>query len=160
MGQYAKYVPLTSIEKYDRLRKINDVFSDFVKITGARAVSCRKDVLLEIIERVEKRNVYFHIFHDIVMSEQNEAALYCFWILKLSPFFDGANPNSHINALFAAFLFLRMVGRVGRRKGRVITVDRKYVQNLFYAFWYRDISKEAIMLAAETLLTPESRSLP
>jgi hypothetical protein len=153
LRQYAKYVPLTPNEKYYRLCKISDVFSDFAKIAKRGTVSCRKDVLLDIIERVEKRNVYFHIFHGIVMSEQNEAALYCFWILKLSPFFDDKNPNSHINAFFAAFLFLRMVSRVGRRTKRSIAVDRKYVQNLFYAFLYRDISKEAIMLAAETLLT-------
>ncbi|MCL1967626.1 MAG: hypothetical protein FWF67_07055, partial [Fibromonadales bacterium] len=39
-----------------------------------------------LIGRVEKRKIYFHIFHRLKMDELNEAAFYCFWILKLQPF--------------------------------------------------------------------------
>jgi hypothetical protein len=112
----------------------------------------RDGVLIDIVERVEKRRVYFRVFHNIVMSERNEISLYCFWILKLAPFFNPQDPNDYVNVRFASFLFLRMVSRVGRKAQSRKSISREYVQNLYYAFLYQDISKEAIMLAADTLL--------
>ena len=152
LGQYRQYVPLAPNEKYARLNELRALFNEYAQSSDCRGVVFRKEVLLDIIERVEKRKVYYRIFHGKVMSEQNEAALYCFWILKLAPFFDGHAPNRYINVLFAAFLFLRVADRVGRRMSRRVKVSGKYVQNLFYAFLYRDISKEAIMGLAESLL--------
>jgi len=60
--------------------------------------------------------------------------------------------QSHLNATFAVYLFLSMLTRVNGAKGRSTVFTREYVDNLRYAFLYRDISKEAIMLAADTFL--------
>ena len=39
--------------------------------------------IIEIIERIEKRRIYFHIYYNgCKMGELNEGALMCFWILK------------------------------------------------------------------------------
>jgi hypothetical protein len=152
LGRYPEYVPLTAIESYDKLNKIQKRFGDFAKAMGYSDVVCRKKVLLDIIERVEKRKVYFRVFHGIIMSERNEISLYCFWILKLAPFFDRQNPDRQISARFALFLFLKMIDRIRYKINRTGDIDETRVNNLFYAFLYQDISKEAIMLAADTLL--------
>jgi hypothetical protein len=100
------------------------------------------------------RKAYFHVFYDgKVMSEQNEMSLFCFWILKLSPFFDAAQRNKDINATFAVYMFLDMLTRVNSARKRKTVFNSDYVNNLRYAFVYRDISKEAIMLAADTFLS-------
>jgi hypothetical protein len=152
LTQYREYVPLAPNEKYEKFSKIQKLFDVYAKTAKCGATLCRKGVLFDIVERVEKRRVYFRIFHNIVMSERNETSLYCFWILKLAPFFDSENPDRHINVTFALFLFLRMIQSVKRGAGNHTSVNHKSVQNLYYAFLYRDISKEAIMLAADTLL--------
>jgi hypothetical protein len=55
--------------------------------------------MLEIIERVEKRRVYFHVFYDgCKMGELNEGALFCYWILKLQPFFYTGMDSNMLNA--------------------------------------------------------------
>jgi hypothetical protein len=115
-------------------------------------VVCNKDNILEIIERVDKRKVYFRVFYGKNMSERNEASLYCFWILKFSPLFNLKEPSHRINIGFAAFVFLRMLSYICQKEGRKITVSREYLRDLVYAFAYRDMSKEAIMALAETLL--------
>jgi len=155
LNRYQKYVPLTPRERLDRYCKFEGYarrVADLLRL-GADGVGCRKDVVFDIIERVEKRRVYFHIFHGIMMSEQNEVAHYCFWILKLSPLFDKKNPNRHINARLAVFLFLRMLKQVGRVRKHPVSFDVRFVRNLMYAFVYRDLSKEAIMSIAEAFLT-------
>jgi len=149
-----KYIPLSSEEKFESLRSIWISFDRFATKTdyNISGVSCSVDVLFDIFERVEMRKAYFHVFYDgKIMSEQNETSLICFWILKLSPFFDAKRGQS-INATFAVYLFLCMLTRVNSAKGRDTTFTREYVDNLRYAFLYRDISKEAIMLAADTFL--------
>ena len=35
-----------------------------------------------IIDMVQRRRVYFYVFHAIAMGELNEACLKCFWILE------------------------------------------------------------------------------
>ncbi len=85
---FPKFEPLSKeiiAEKALNLRTwIWDNESDIPK--GRLAVS--NECVIDIIDLVEKRRVYFHIFHGIEMSEWNEAALYCFWILKLQPFYE------------------------------------------------------------------------
>jgi hypothetical protein len=86
------------------------------------------------------------------MSEQNIISHYCFWILKLAPLFNKQKPDQRINALFAAFLFISMLKRVGNAKKKTITINSNFMQNITYAFTYRDISKEAMMAVADALL--------
>jgi len=155
-GGYPQYVPLAPAEKYGRYYWIEGLFRECAEKTGYFAcddVVCRKEVMFEIIERVEKRRIYFRVFHGLTLSEQNEIALYCFWTAKLAPFFDHKRPDRPINAVFAAFMFLRMINNTGCRTRRPVLIDGKYVENLIYAFLYRDLSKEAVMAMADALLT-------
>jgi len=154
-GGYPQYVPLTPAERRRGAAKIVSLleeYSERTKIFSVTDIQCRKETLFEIVERVEKRRIYFHVFHGLTMSEQNETCLYCFWITKLAPFFNVKNPDHQINAYFAAYLFLRTLRRVSQKKGYALTVDRKHATNLVYAFNYRDLSKEAIMAMADALV--------
>jgi len=41
-------------------------------------------VLFELLNRVEMRKIYFHVFHNgMDMGELNEGCLLCFWILNI-----------------------------------------------------------------------------
>jgi hypothetical protein len=152
LNQYQQYVPLTPQEKHVRLQKILALYNEWIAITNYVEIKWRKEVLLDIIDRVDKRKVYFWNFHGVVLSEKNEMALYCFWIIKLAPFFDELSPGEYASVKFAVFLFLKIIDSVGYKVDHRAVIDKEYVQNLFYSFLYRDISKEAIMLAADTLL--------
>jgi hypothetical protein len=116
--------------------------------------------LIDIIRRVEKRRVYFHIFHPETkgMSELNELALYCFWILKLAPFSVEDEPDSGINTTAAWFLFMDVVYRLAQQNGTTLHINEDAARNLCYAFRYRDLSKEAIMALAESYVVPKSPS--
>jgi hypothetical protein len=41
----------------------------------------------ETIDMVQRREIYFHVYHHIEMGELNEACLNCFWIMKFCPFY-------------------------------------------------------------------------
>ena len=154
IDDYLPYVELTSSEIYDRLDEIEIFLRKYAAVAKIdfNKIVCRREVLLDIIERVEKRRVYFKVFHDIEMSEKKEASLYCFWIIKLAPFFYAMCPENQINVRFAAYLFVSVIGRIASEWGHGIKLDEKYLYSLFYSFTYRDLSKEAIMDIAETLL--------
>jgi hypothetical protein len=155
LSDYPVYEPLTKDELRGRLADFFGLFqmyADALRIDLAD-IQCNEDNVMEIVERVDKRKVYFRVFYGKEMSERNEAALYCFWILKLAPFYNTANKNRRINVSFAAFLFLRMVSYICVKENHAAAITRRYLVDLLYAFAYRDLSKEAIMAIAETFLT-------
>jgi hypothetical protein len=110
-------------------------------------------VMAVIIERVEKRRVYFHIFHNrCKMGELNEASLICFWILKLHPF---SCPNIETNELNAKIALCLLTNAVYyyqiKASGKRYAISPQLLQEAYYAFRFRDLSKEAIMLLATSL---------
>ena len=113
---------------------------------------CDKEVIKDIITRVEKRRVYFYIFHNgTKMGEINEVALICFWIIKLMPFKHKKIPNSNLNIKIAYNFFIRMLS-FANGENKKIDLSAMTNRNLLYAFKYRDLSKEAIMAIAESLI--------
>jgi len=156
LGYYPNYVPLTYPEKYERVKGLFRIFEDYAEKHGMSAHDIRynKDSLFEIVDRVDKRKVYFRVFYEKVkegMSERNEAALYCFWILKFAPFFDATCPNMPINVDFAAYFLLKSIQYDCMKRGVRKVLPNKYIDDLKYAFRFRDISKESIMAIAETM---------
>ncbi|GHT86710.1 hypothetical protein FACS1894137_12660 [Spirochaetia bacterium] len=112
-------------------------------------------IMTELIERVEKRRIYFHIFHDrCKMGELNEGALICFWVLKLHPFFCKGMETSELNAKIALCYLTNIVYYCqGKDFGKRTAIPAKLLKEIYYSFKYRDMSKEAIMLLATSLLT-------
>jgi len=115
------------------------------------------DCLASIIDMVERRRVYFHVFHGINMSEWNEAALYCFWIIKLQPFAEVSPPNvkarqsNEVNATIAVRLLCRVANNIRGINGKE-RIEKLNISNLIHSFRYRDISKESIMAILEVMI--------
>jgi hypothetical protein len=86
------------------------------------------------------------------MGELNEGALMCFWILKLTPFTSPKISTSILNARIALSIFFKMLFYVAQTKNKKVNSTKQIIDDLFYAFCYRDLSKEAIMAIAESLV--------
>ena len=129
-------------------------------------VKCSKERLREVIDMVERRRVYFHVFHirkdgsPMEMGELNEACLYCFWILKRYPFFDGSNPERDVNLILASELFKYGVSFTAIKRRELgckenVNLRPHIEKHLSHAFKFRDLSKEALMVIAESLIYEE-----
>jgi len=112
-----------------------------------------REILYEIFTRIEKRRVYFHVYYNgTEMGEINEGALLCFWILKLMPFHVKNIPTSLLNTKVAYTVFVNLLHYVARKRNKGINVKSKLMNDLLYAFQYRDLSKEAIMALVDSYL--------
>jgi hypothetical protein len=156
LGTYQRYAYLTPNERYAAYLAIEKHLKEFCtkQNIAFSDIVCRKDVIFDIIDRVDMRRVYFHVFHNKMMSERNAISHFCFWIIKLAPLFNSKNHSYYINAFFAMYLFLNMLKRVGLaiNKGKRVIIDQNFAHNVVYAFIYRDVSKEAIMALADAVL--------
>jgi hypothetical protein len=104
-----------------------------------------------VIDRVEKRRVYFHVFYDgCKMGELNEGALFCYWILKLHPFFYPGMDSNILNAKISLCLFTNTIYRHSGAKGKITAISPQYLNDVYYSFRYRDLSKEALMMMIES----------
>jgi len=122
-------------------------------IKSPTEIIVNQEVLYEILTRVEKRRVYFHIYYDkLKMGERNEGALICFWILKLMPFKHDVIPTTLLNTKIAYTFFINMLFYEAAKTKKKVNVKSELMNNTLYAFQYRDLSKEAIMALAESLL--------
>ena len=86
------------------------------------------------------------------MGEIIEGALLCFWILKLMPFRAKNIANSTLNTKIAYTVFINLLYYVAKKTNRKVNVKKLLMDNVLYAFQYRDLSKEAIMILAESHL--------
>lgn len=136
-----------------KAQKIADCLVDIPYVLKVSDLQVSEDCIIEIIERVEKRRIYFHIFHNgMKLGELNEFALYCYWILKLTPFHCQSIQSNELNAKVALKLFLNAIRIVAIERKSKANLKTEIVQELYYSFRYRDLSKEAIMNLAESLI--------
>jgi len=126
-----------------------------LQIKDPNEITVCQETLYEILTRVEKRRLYFHIYYNgKKMGERNEGALICFWILKLMPFRHDKISNTTLNVKIAYTFFINMLyyEAAHSKIKRKVNVKSELLTNTLYAFMYRDLSKEAIMAMAECLL--------
>jgi hypothetical protein len=143
-----------------------NVVASVIGIEKPSDVLFSRKTFYEIFNRIEKRRVYFHIYHKgMKMGEVYEGALLCFWILKLMPFRTTKDiPNSLFNTRIAFIVFMNMLYYVSNKKNQKIekegktrprtrvNIRNKQMDDILYAFQYRDLSKEAIMAMADSHL--------
>jgi len=140
------------VEKENLMLKL---FKDFSQQLGFdwNNIIYSKNRLRQIINMVEKRRVYFRVFHkSMEMGELNEACLICFWILKLYPFFDAKDPDNNVNRSFAIKIFLDAIEYTAAKLECKTNLNEDIINHLNYAFTFRDLSKEALMAIAESLI--------
>ncbi len=138
------------------------MFEAYAKVAGVNTENVQFDFKLvnEINIRVDKRRDYYMIFHGTILNEVREAALVAFWILKFKPFLI-TNPKEevqcelNINCGFAAYMILSASREyISRKYGddKCFSIDdEEYLQRFRYSLKYWDLSKESMMMIAETL---------
>lgn len=144
--------------------KSNKLLTQFFKYAEANGLTpndviIQRALLPRVSLRVDKRKSYFLVFHDRTrINEVKEAALTSYWILKMKPFMvktdnvEMAHKHSFINEGFAAFYLFSSLTQCAKEKGHKATqMSDHLMHELMYAFKYWDLSKEAIILIAETL---------
>jgi len=133
--------------------KFKFYLKDFEAKYGITDIFIKFPAIVEICERIEKRRIYFHIFYNkCKMGELNEGSLMCFWILKLTPFSHNDISSNELNAKIALHLFYRVLLYIARKKGKNVNLAGSLYSSLYYSFRFRDLSKEAIMALAESMI--------
>jgi hypothetical protein len=133
--------------------KFRVYLSEFEAIQDIANITSDSSVIIEICERIEKRRVYFHIFYNCKMGELNEGSLMCFWILKLMPFAHHTIPANELNAKIALHLFYNVVLYYAKKNKKRVNISQSLSRDLYYSFRFRDISKEALMALAESMIS-------
>jgi hypothetical protein len=154
-NEFPKFTPLDSADTERIMGKIPQYLHNIASVLGISNLNdllVDQEALYEIITRVEMRRVYFHIYHPIEMGEINEGALICFWILKLMPFKHDTISSAVLNTKIAYTIFINMLFYVAAKTKKKVNIKSDLMTNTLYAFRYRDLSKEAIMALAESLL--------
>jgi len=157
---FPRFSKLNEEKIQETLKQVSEFVNKALKTmkVDPAIVHVHKKIMYTIIDRVEKRRVYFHIYHKSELGELNEGALYCFWILKLNPFYSEEIPNSIINTSIAFYYLIitlqSYIQKDNRKnnKNRSINLNSHIIEDTLYAFRFRDLSKEAIMLYAESLI--------
>lgn len=143
---------------------------------GAQLYFHNKDVYT-LVEQVWKRKVYFRVFHKDVdgMNELKETALYCFWVLKLQPFYIYGSDDSmnKLNAQMALYILIAgalayakdmNAKNITNARAKKLTsaqvlslnMNNSIFGDLYYSFQFRDWSKEALMdLCAGLIVSKE-----
>lgn len=150
-----KYQWMTEQEFMNEVKDLEKLLRDFCE--GSRlyqyeSVKTNMNALKDIIVRVHKRKHYFKIFHnEMNISEYKETALYCYWILKLRPFWiDPSYPSSErINEKFALHLYISLLKKYNGDFSQEDGISRLHIRELLYSFRFRDITKESMILMLE-----------
>jgi len=113
--------------------------------------------LFEVIRRLDKRRVYYKVFHNLTeINEFKYVALQCYWINTLKPFMV-VNEKSPIynapNELFSVYLIISMIRGVFSK----VFPDTEFeypsnrrITDIAYNFKYCDMSREATIAFVET----------
>ena len=145
---------------FEEISHVCELLKDLVKRLGVikfpENISINDTLFSSLAIRIDKRRDYFLIFHKQThINEIKKAALYAYWILKFKPIRvvniennETIEKYNHINEMFAAFIIF---SAIREKTGKNIKLSDEYVKELMYAFKYWDISKEALILIAETL---------
>ena len=147
------FTPVDKATAEQMALKMNTLLGNLSPVLGVAPteINLSPSALLQVIERIEKRRVYFHVFHNgCEMGELNEGALFCFWIVKLHPFSHPKIDSNVLNAKIAICLFINAIYYYSDK----LKIDRKtpkhFIEDLYYSLVYRDITKEALMILAES----------
>jgi len=161
ISEYTKYVRITNeqlmIETEDWLKNF---FKTSKKMWGERFLNIYFDDLAfaEIVERVFKRKIYYHVFHNINgLNKLKEISLYCFWIIKLHPFswithHKTSETDYELNVKMALNFFQQGLSLYAKENNKTFVLTSTILQELYYSFRYNDLSKEAIINIANILI--------
>jgi len=152
IDQFDKFTQFSLVEMNGFLLRFYEYYKGSLALMNIPEADIQfsKEVLAEIINRVEKRRIYFKVFYKSILNELNEIALFCFWIAKLKPFF--CKTDYMMNDKIAIFYFFHRLDKTSHDSKKRLNLTRRIIKIISYDFRYRDISKEALMTIAESLI--------
>lgn len=156
------YKELNFKEFNDVYQKIISTWDDFIKLESPGLIE-GKDYFVhqrnihEVIRRVDKRRVYYGVFHDLKDAcEYKMVGILCFWINTLKPFMV-VNPDSPIynspNEMFSVYLILCCLRQIYKNKfdGKEFEYpSQKRIGEIVYDFKYCHLNREATINFIET----------
>lgn len=155
------YTPPAEEQIKNKANELISQFSKYADVIGLSSenVCMQRTLLPRIVLRVDKREGYFMVFHKQTrINEIKQAALVAYWILKLKPFMvitsdpEISHKFCQINEGFAAFYLLSTLKQYAIKNGNaVIDISTRLLEETMYAFTYWDLSKESLILIAESI---------
>lgn len=151
---------ITENELASGVNLLQDSFAQFVSIEDPDLTMQDIDInsrnLAEVVCRVYKRMEYYRYFHNIDnVSELKRTALNAFWLIKLKPFTVLRNDSPlrvSPNEKFALNLILAQIQYLVALRGSDFEMPEQcFIQDTLYAFKYRDLTKEALILFVDGL---------
>jgi len=155
------YTDMPDLERAKSVDSLMWLFREFLTDNGYPrdvAYFCSIQDLMDAIIRVDKREAYYHCFHGMEINEKKRAALYAYWILKFRPFkitdgrFWTGEQACVVNESFAIYLVCSVLFYSKKRFSAVSKTEQgTFYQKLIYAFRYRDISIDSMLLLVESI---------
>lgn len=160
-----RYEPLSEDEYEALWNKHKNVIECFIQKNkySAKNLYLNKNIILEIISKVDQRKKYFQYYHGLDMSEFKEVSLIIFWYIKLKPIsisnYDASARNKKefdaINEKLAFFYLIRTYRKLLEKSHKSTKIldnlPDEYIREILYSFEFRDISKEALILLVESI---------
>lgn len=162
LDKYKEYEDLNEDEFNHEYNQILTYWENFIKENSPGLLEDRdyfvhQKNLFEVIRRVDKRRIYYKVFHSLTrINEFKYIALICYWINTLKPFMV-VNSDSKIynspNELFSVYLIISMVRSAFNEvfpEEKFIYPSDKRIADMTYNFKYCDLSREATITFVET----------
>ena len=139
-------------------KKFIGPFADYSKVPASDFM-LDESLVDDINTRVHQRQNYYNFFHEAQLEQTRKTAIKAYWILKYRPIKAIRwNGEYDVNVHFAFFiLFVESMGKFfpGQPKKiqNIVANDilNDYRDNFLRAFSEYDISKESMMLIADSL---------
>jgi len=163
-----KYQPPPNDQIFAILSELHQEFHDFLNCglgyNQDQYVICGADVL-DVIIRVDKRLLYFDIFHDININDEKKAALFAYWINKLRPvkIIDASlkNQKAHANIneklavhhLLCVLVSKQKIKTFNGTDGIELDENNEFLKELCYSFRFRNISIDSMIVLADSITT-------
>ena len=160
--EYIPYQDLSETGVNEEYNNILTLWNEFIRQNDSSLIE-NKDYfihwknLFEVIRRVDKRKVYYEVFHKLkTINECKYVAILAYWINTLKPFMV-VNEDSKIynapNELFSVFLILSTIkalhNEIKQTSFCYPSSDR--IADIVYNFKFCDLSREATIAFVETL---------
>lgn len=161
-NESSTYEPMTDTELLSLLALLEEQFRRFVAYSGypddLKYSISRRD-LVDAVMRVDKREAYFYYFHNkMEINERKKMALYVYWILKFKPFkvtdnrYVDKKRESCVNEAFAVYMICSILFDADKLSDTSSKKETFY-KKLMYAFRFRNISIDAMLLLVESINT-------
>jgi hypothetical protein len=135
-SDFPVFTELSESEIQARIEKLADCLGNIPDMLNLPDLQVDAKCIAQIIDKVEKRRIYFHIFHNgMEMGELHQSV-----------------QNNELNAKIAIKLLINVIRKVADNEKKTLSISIETIQTIYYAFRYRDLSKEAVMVISKSLV--------